>query len=48
MDTETYLKKKKIKKEYGKNRYLNMSEKKRLKKYQRNYREARKSQYNNE
>ena len=35
--------------EYGKNRYLNMSEekKKRLKEYQKNYREAKKSQYNN-
>ena len=32
-----------------KNRYRNMSEekKKRLKEYQKNYREARKSQYNN-
>ena len=37
------------KREYGKNRYLNMSEekKKRLKEYQKNYREAKKSQYNN-
>ena len=36
--------------EYGKNRYRNMSEEKtqRLKEYQRNYREAKKSQYNNE
>ena len=33
-----------------KNRYLNMSEdkKKRLKEYQKNYREAKTSQYNNE
>ena len=33
-----------------KNRYLNMSEeqKKRLKEYQKNYREAKKSKYNNE
>ena len=40
----------KNKKEYGKNRYLNMSEekKKRLKKYQKNYREAKKPQCNNE
>ena len=36
------------KREYGKNRYPNMSEeKKRLKEYQKNYREAKKSQYNN-
>ena len=37
------------KREYGKNRYLNMSEekKKRLKEYQKNYREAKKSKYNN-
>ena len=37
------------KREYGKNRYLNMSKekKKRLKEYQKNYREAKKSQYNN-
>ena len=37
------------KREYGKSRYLNMSEekKKRLKEYQRNYREAKKSKYNN-
>ena len=34
--------------EYGKNRYVNMSEeKKRLKEYQKNYCEAKKSQYNN-
>ena len=37
------------KREYGKNRYHNMSEekKKRLKEYQKNYREAKKSKYNN-
>ena len=37
------------KREYGKNRYHNMSEKeeKRPKEYQKNYREVRKSQYNN-
>ena len=37
------------KREYSKNRYRNMSEeeKKRLKEYQKNYREVRKSQYNN-
>ena len=36
------------KREYGKNRYLNMSqEKKRLKEYQKSYREAIKSKYNN-
>ena len=44
-NTETYLKRKKIKKkrEYGKNRYHNMSEEKkiRLKEYQKNYREAK-------
>ena len=36
--------------EYGKNRYRNMSEEKkqRLKENQKNYREANKSQYNNE
>ena len=44
------LSEEKNKREYGKNRYLNMSEekKKRLKEYQKNYREAKKSQYNNE
>ena len=38
----------KNKKDYGKNRYLNMSEekKKRLKEYQKNYCEAKKSKYN--
>ena len=37
------------KREYGKNRYHNMSEEKkiRLKEHQKNYREAKKSQYNN-
>ena len=37
------------KREYGKNRYHNMSEEKkqRLKEYQKNYCEARRSQYNN-
>ena len=51
INIETYLKNKKIKKrEYGKNRYHNMSEGKkiRLKEYQKNYRQAKKSQYNNE
>ena len=51
INTETYLKKKKNKKrEYGKNRYHNMSEEKnqRLKKYQKNYREAKESQCNNQ
>ena len=50
-DKYRYLPEEKNKKrEYGKNRYLNMSEvkKKRLKEYQKNYREAKKSQYNNE
>ena len=45
INIENYLKKKKnIKREYGKNRYHNMSEekKKRLKEYQKNYREAKK------
>ena len=38
------------KREYGKNKYHNMSEenKERLKEYQKNYREIKKSQYNNE
>ena len=37
------------KREYGKNRYHNMSEeeKKRLKEYQKNYHEAKKSKYQN-
>ena len=50
INTETYLKKKKNKNgEYGKNRYRNMPEEKkqRLKEYQKNYHEAKKSQYNN-
>ena len=42
--------KKKQKREYGKSRYHNMTEEKkqRLKEYQKNYREAKISQYNNE
>ena len=38
----------KNKREYGKNRYRNMSQEKkqRLKEYQKNYREAKKFQYN--
>ena len=38
------------KREYERNRYRNMSEEKkqRLKAYQNNYREAKKSQYNNQ
>ena len=50
INTETYLKKKKNENgEYGKNRYRNMPEEKkqRLKEYQKNYHEAKKSQYNN-
>ena len=49
INIEIYLKKTK-KREYGKNRYCNMSEgkKQRLKEYQKNYREAKKSQYNSE
>ena len=40
----------KKKRAYGKNRFRNMSEEKkqRLKEYQKNYSEAKKSQYNNE
>ena len=43
-------KEKNEKREYGKKRYHNMSqeEKQRLKEYQKNYRVAKKSQYNNE
>ena len=43
INTKTYLKKKK-------NRYHNMSEEKKqgIKEYQKNYCEAKKSQYNNE
>ena len=51
INTETYLNKKKIKKrEYGKNRYHNMSKEKKqgLKEYQKNYREAKKCHYNNQ
>ena len=33
------------KRKYGKNRYHKMSKEKRLKEYQKNYREAKKSQY---
>ena len=51
INTETYLKKKGKHKEreHGKNRHRDMSEEKkqRLKEYQKNYREAKKSQYNN-
>ena len=49
--TETWLKKTKTKKEnIQKTDIINMSEEKtqRLKKYQKNYREAKKSHYNNE
>ena len=44
------MKKKKIKKEYGKNRYNNMSEEKKqiLREYQKSYYKTKKSQYNNE
>ena len=44
-----FLKKKIKKREYGKNTYRNMSEEKKqgLKEYQKNYREAKKSKYNN-
>ena len=48
---EIYPKKIKLKKrDYGKNRYHNMSEEKkqRLKEYQKKYREAKKSKHNNE
>ena len=50
INTETYPKKKKQKREYGKNRYCNMSEEKkqRWKEYQKNYCVAKKSQYNSE
>ena len=49
INTETYPKKKKKKREYEGNRYCNVSEEKkqRLKEYQKNYREAKRSQYNN-
>ena len=48
INTETYLKKKK-KKRICKKKCRNMSEeeKKRLNEYQKNYRKAKKSQYNN-
>ena len=36
------------KRQYGKNRYHKMSKEKRLKEYQKKYREAKKSQCNNE
>ena len=41
---------KNTKREYGRNRYRNMPEEKKqkLKTYQKNYREAKESQYNNE
>ena len=51
INTEIYLKKKKNeKREYGKNRYHNMPEEKKqkLKEYQKIYREAKKSQSNNQ
>ena len=51
INTEIYLKMKKLKKtEYGKNRYRNMSEEKKqkLKEYQKKYREAKKSQSNDQ
>ena len=50
INIETYLKKIKTKREYGKNRYRNMSEEKKqkLKEYQKKYRETKKSKYNNE
>ena len=50
INTEIYLKKKNKKREYGKNRYHNMSEKKetKTKEYQKNYREAKKSQLSNQ
>ena len=50
INTETYLKKNKIKKGNMGKQISQMSEekKKRLKEYQKNYLEARKSQYNSE
>ena len=49
INTKIYLKKRKIKREYGRNRYHNMSkEKQKLKEYQQNYFEAKKSQSNNQ
>ena len=49
INTEIYLKKKKIKRENMENRYHNMCEenKQRLKECQKNYREAKKSQFSN-
>ena len=49
-NTEIYLKERVWKREYGKNRYHNMPEekKKRLKEYQKNHCETKKSQYNNQ
>ena len=50
IDIEIHLKKKKnAKRGYGKNRYHKMSEKKtKIRRIPKNYREARRSQYNNE
>ena len=50
INTETYLKKIKLKREYGKKKYHNMSEEKKqkLKEHQKKYREAKKSKHNNE
>ena len=49
INTETYLKKKKIKRENTEEIDTTMSEnKKRLKEYQKNYREAKMSKYNDE
>ena len=47
INTEIYLKENKKKREYGRNRYHNMSKEKKqkLKEYQKNYREAKKSQF---
>ena len=47
-NTEIYLKKKKAKREHGRNRYDNMSKEKeqKLKEYQKHYREAKRSQFN--
>ena len=50
INIETYLKKMKIKKrEYGKNRYHNMSEerKQKLKRYQKNIKKQKKYKHNN-
>ena len=51
INTETYLKKKKIKKENMEKTDIAVclkKKKQRLKEYQKNYREAKMSQYNNE